>query len=540
MSGPAIIVVGGGMAGLTAGVYLARSGFRVTLLERNERCGGLVGSFEREGFTFDAGPRAVGDAGILTPMLRDLDIDLPLVQGLVSTGIAGEITHYDDESGIEAFFETLRRFFPGSLRDISAVERRIRKSCRMARILNRLPNPVFKDPMGDPAYLFTRFLPWLPSFFSSVLYELRHHRPVEKVLERLTGNRSLQDMVCQHFFKGTPERFAFGYFENFMDYRYPLGGTGRLPETLERKFTEFGGSVTYGAEAVRIDAGSRRIIDAKGRMFPYDALIWAADLKSLYRRLDCSLLPPRVQARIRREGDRFLAVPPGESVLSLFLGVDENPEKFRKISRGHFIYTPSARGLGNLRGERLEVLKAEFSDVTEEEFFAWLKEYCGKNSLEISIPVLKDSSLAPPGKTGIEVSILFDGAIALLAERRGWMDEFRERAADALIDALNGSVYPGLRGKILFRSIATPLSIASRFLTDGGAITGWSLESKVPVPSSLPGVFSAVRTGIPRVWKAGQWSFSPSGVPIAILTGKIAASAAERSLTRGASREGRR
>lgn len=36
------VVVGGGMAGLTAATYLARAGRSVLLLEKNERCGGLV------------------------------------------------------------------------------------------------------------------------------------------------------------------------------------------------------------------------------------------------------------------------------------------------------------------------------------------------------------------------------------------------------------------------------------------------------------------------------------------------------------------
>jgi hypothetical protein len=37
-----------------------------------------------------------------------------------------------------------------------------------------------------------------------------------------------------------------------------------------------------------------------------------------------------------------------------------------------------------------------------------------------------------------------------------------------------------------------------------------------------------VKTTIPNVFKSGQWSYSPSGVPIAILTGRIAAAAMEK------------
>ena len=44
------IVVGGGIAGLTAAVYLAREGKKVLLIEKNEECGGLVNTFSHNGF----------------------------------------------------------------------------------------------------------------------------------------------------------------------------------------------------------------------------------------------------------------------------------------------------------------------------------------------------------------------------------------------------------------------------------------------------------------------------------------------------------
>lgn len=85
------IVVGGGIAGLTAAVYLSRAGKSVLLCEKEEKCGGLVNTFEREGFFYDGGVRALENSGILFPMLKQLGIQLDYVPNVVSIGIEDRI-----------------------------------------------------------------------------------------------------------------------------------------------------------------------------------------------------------------------------------------------------------------------------------------------------------------------------------------------------------------------------------------------------------------------------------------------------------------
>ncbi len=520
------VILGAGMAGLTAAAYLARSGRDITLVERSEQCGGLVQSYWRDGFLFDVGPRAIGNAGILLPMLADLGIDLPTVPGLVSVGMGREIVHFDDPSGMDAYIQSLRRLFPGYEREILVIKKKMLTACRAARTLKRLPNPYFKNPLADPGYLLTRFIPWLPSFLGVLIYHKFRGGPVEETLRSLCGNAALNDMIVQHFFKGTPAPFALGYSENFLDYLYPLGGTGELPKALERKILAEGGELRLRWEARRVIPSRHEIISAQGESIRYDRLIWAADLKSLYRMLAEQGLSSRTARGIAKEKKRYASAASGESVFTLFLAVDEQPEAFSRVSRGHCIYTPRAEGLGTLRGAELERLKSAGDALSRGALSRWLADFCAFNSYEISLPVLKDPTLAPSGKTGLVVSVLFDGELTRLIERKGWLAEFREEMADRMVDALEGSIYPGLRAKIIFRQTATPLTLERNFLTDSGAITGWSLAGKPPVASNLASVFSAVRTAIPGVLKAGQWSYSPSGVPIAILTGRIAASAA--------------
>lgn len=55
MTAPRVVVVGGGLAGLSAALELADGGASVTLLERRPRLGGATWSFQRRGLWFDNG-----------------------------------------------------------------------------------------------------------------------------------------------------------------------------------------------------------------------------------------------------------------------------------------------------------------------------------------------------------------------------------------------------------------------------------------------------------------------------------------------------
>jgi uncharacterized protein with NAD-binding domain and iron-sulfur cluster len=52
---PRVVVIGGGLAGITAAIALAESGAQVTLLEARPRLGGATCSFSRDGLTVDTG-----------------------------------------------------------------------------------------------------------------------------------------------------------------------------------------------------------------------------------------------------------------------------------------------------------------------------------------------------------------------------------------------------------------------------------------------------------------------------------------------------
>jgi len=80
MSEESIIVVGGGIAGLTGAALLAKEGFSVTLIEAHTQLGGCAGTFQRGPYTFDVGATQVAGlekGGIHHRLFNYLDIPVP-------------------------------------------------------------------------------------------------------------------------------------------------------------------------------------------------------------------------------------------------------------------------------------------------------------------------------------------------------------------------------------------------------------------------------------------------------------------------------
>jgi len=517
------IVVGGGIAGLTSAAYLSTKGQKVLLFEKNKECGGLVNSFTRDGFHFDAGVRALEDAGIILPMLKELGIELEIVKSPVSLGIENEILNIEDLESLEKYRELLKKFYPESEQEIDEVIRNIRRIMKHMDVLYGIENPVFKDLKHDREFILKKLLPWLPRFLLTIRKINRMNMPVEDYLASIVKNSSLRDIISQHFFKNTPTFFAMSYFSLYLDYFYPRGGVGKLSGALKNKVLEGDAEIKTGIRVVEVMADQCLVKDQNNVTYEYDNLIWAADLKTLYKIAHTEELSPKVKAKFEATKIEFLRNRGGDSVYSLFLGVDEPLESFSKIAHGHFFYTPSKTGMGETHRKELDYMLSNFEKFNKEQVLAWLDKFTGLNTYEISIPGLKDPALVPPGKTGLIISLLAEYDLFEKVQEAGWLDEFISELEKRVLSIISGSVYPMLKDKIITRFSFTPLSIENRTGSSEGAITGWAFKKVMPVINKIQISDRSVLTPVPSIYQAGQWAYSPSGVPMSILTGKLAA-----------------
>ncbi|MEO0127309.1 MAG: NAD(P)/FAD-dependent oxidoreductase, partial [candidate division WOR-3 bacterium] len=196
---------------------------------------------------------------------------------------------------------------------------------------------------------------------------------------------------------------------------------------------------------------------------------------------------------------------------------------FKKIAHGHFFYTPSKKCLGDIHRKELYDLLKNSGKIEKEKILSWLDRFIKFNTYEISIPGLKDPELVPKGKTGLIISFLAEYDLFKKVHEAGWYEEFKIEIENRTLNIISNSVYPMLNGKVISRFSFTPLSIQNRVGSSEGAITGWAFQEEMPVINKIQSSARAVLTPIPSVFQAGQRVYSPAGVPMSILTGKLAA-----------------
>ena len=280
------IIVGGGITGLTAAAYLAKAGRSVLLCEKEQKCGGLVNTFERDGFVYDGGIRAFENSGVLFPMLRQLGISLDFVPNNISMGIEDKIIRVRSENSVDEYRNLLVSFYPESRDEIEQIIKQIRLIMKYMDVQYGIDNPLFLDMKKNQEYMLKEIVPWMFKYAVTAPKISKMTEPVVDFLKRYTRNQSLLDIITQHFFQETPAFFALSYLKLYLDYHYPLGGTGSLIKKLVDLIEENHGVINTSTEVVEVDVDKRTVKDAKGESHHYRRLIWAADLKTLFRLVD--------------------------------------------------------------------------------------------------------------------------------------------------------------------------------------------------------------------------------------------------------------
>ncbi|MGB9666544.1 MAG: phytoene desaturase family protein [Candidatus Cryosericum sp.] len=508
------IIIGAGIAGLTSAAYLAQAGVHVLVCEHSDQPGGYFNSFRRDGYLFDGGIKAIENAGIMRPTLAQLGLldAVRLMPSPIALITQSNVQPIRSPADIDAYFGLMMDLFPDQRSGLVRVLADVQSITTALTALVRLSSASFAATPEEARHMTGGFrqnmgaLARVPSVMALSRGTLRGY------LEKHLSDPHLVNLLCDVFPDGTTPLFGLAYYSLFLDYYYPEGGMQAVPDALAHYIRDKGGDILLNADVQQITMASGSatgVVLADGRAFRAGHVIACGDARRTFTRLlPEGSLPERFLAPMLR-------AQPSHSVFTVFLGVNVPADQLGLKGCPHVFYAPDLAGIEGT--DRLQT-----------------DDYFSRVPQEISVPSLLQPDLAPPGKSGIILSALTTwhyadhwGTVDGQATAR--TEELRNKFAGQMVSSL-ARLIPALEDHVELRFTSTPYSMQARTLNDKGAIVGWSYEQHATWSrGGLLSIAKSVRTPVPNLLMAGHWAFSPGGSPVAVLTGKLAASSILKS-----------
>ncbi len=284
-----VVIVGAGPGGLATAMLLARSGVRVTVVEKQSHVGGRTATLEQDGYKFDIGPtfflypRVLQD--IFTDAGFDLASELPMErldpQYRLVFGGGGQI---DATADVQRMEQQIAAIAPGDAKEFHNFLAHNRE--KLASFLPVLESPFERwSDLLRPEML--RLLPLMKPWLS-LDGDLRRHFKDERI--RLGFSFQSKYLGMSPF--RCPSLFSI---LSFLEYEHgvfhPIGGCGAVTRTMARLCEQMGVELRLGepVEEVLIDEHrgakhARGVRTAKG-VIRADAVVMNADFAEAARKL---------------------------------------------------------------------------------------------------------------------------------------------------------------------------------------------------------------------------------------------------------------
>ena len=483
-----VVVVGAGLAGLSAALHLAGRGRAVTVVERSDVPGGRVGRLDVGGYRLDTGPtvltmpdlidEAFAAVGESTADRLELESVDPAYRALFSDGSALDV--HSDRDAMAAEVERL------------AGPQQAQGYLRLRDWLTRLYQVEFDgfiaSNFDSPLSLLTPQLARLTA--------LGGFRRWDRVIKRfITDPRLHRIFTFQALYAGVPPQRALAvyaviaYMDTVAGVYFPRGGMRALPDALAAAAADVGVEFRYGATVSGLDRRGDRVraVDTDtGERIHADAVILTTELPDTYR-------------LIGRTPRRLLSLRPSPSAVVAHIGCRSADGE---MPHHHIL----------------------FGDTWEQTFREIIDDgvVMSDPSLLVTRPTAGDPALAPPGRDLLYVLAPAPNLSRGTVDWESVGGAYAESMVAAVADRL-----PALGVDTELLHVVNPADWAEQGMVAG---TPFALAHTF----GQTGPFRPANTvrGIENVVLAGSSTVPGVGVPTALLSGRLAADRVTGAVTR--------
>ncbi|SNT17626.1 phytoene desaturase [Sphingopyxis indica] len=418
------IVIGAGFGGLALAIRLQSAGVATVIVEARDKPGGRAWHWQRDGFTFDAGPTVITDPPCLNELWalsgQDIAADVDLIPVTPFYRLdwpdGSTLDYSNDEAALAAEIAKLN---PA---DVAGYERFLAYS-----------KGVYREgyvKLGSAAFLdFASMLGAAPS-----LMKYRAWRSVYSVVASYVQDERLRQALSFHtlLVGGNPMTTSSIYalihtIEREGGVWFARGGTNALVAAMVRLFERLGGALRLGDPVAKIETqGSRAtgVVTESGWRGEADSIACNGDLMHSYR--DLLAGHPR-GAKVAKRLARKRWSP---SLFVVHFGVKGD---YPAIAHHSILFGPRYKGLLD------DIYR---NGVVADDF-----------SLYLHHPSITDPGMAPPGHAAFYAL----APVAHLGKAQAdWDGAFGDRFADSILEEVERRLLPGLRANLVTRFHYTP------------------------------------------------------------------------------------
>lgn len=495
-----VVIIGGGVSGLTSSALLTRAGLKVAVLEMDARPGGYLAGFRRKDFRFDSAIHWLnqcGEDGFVYRIFGAIGQDFPKTKThhQIRRYVIGS-KHYMLTSNPDELRDELIRDFPHEKSGL----------IKFFAVANKMAG-AFRDYATNFRDLQTRNL------FGKVLYGMKLTRfgltfvphvfysGEEGVIKGL--NKYFTDKTLQKFWDSEDDLLsclipiAWAYNK---DYQLPPeGGSQVFPEWLAHVTTSLGSEIHYQTKALRIvtneNLATGVLANRKGEelFFPAKYVVAACDVEALYEKLlPTSLSNPKFLDKLKH-ADIY------SSAITLSIGLNCTAEELGFTDEMILIARDDVKRSDHNGGD------PELSD------------------LSLLAPSVRDKSLAPEGKGTLTIY-----SPAYFHQYDNWGVEYdehgeiirgerykatKQKYADTVLKRVEESLGISIAPHIEYLDIASPITHYRYTGNRDGSMMGAR-----PGKTNYQAKIAHYKTPIKNVYLSGHWANLGGGVPIAVST----------------------
>ena len=475
-----VVIVGAGLAGLSAALRLAGAGRKVTILERESFPGGRNGLLKKSGYSFDTGPTVLTMPSLIEDALACVGESLSDWMELIPLNPLYR-AFYADGSTLDVHADTAR--MEAEIADVIGGDEALgyRKYVDFVTKLYKYEMNDFIDRNIDtPFDLLTPNLARLIAIGG-------FRRLAPKVAQFLKDPRTQRVYSFQAMYAGVSPQQALAiyaviaYMDSVNGVYFPKGGMHALPRALAGAAEKHGVTIKYNTTVTKLEKSNGRVsaaITEGGERFACDVIVLNPDLPVAYREL------------LDKEPLNIKRLNYSPSCVVLLAG---SSKKYGHIAHHNIHFGKSWDGV--------------FDELIDK------KQLMSDPSLLVTVPTHDDPTLAPVGKESYYV--LFP--TPNLSADIDWQVE-SGRYRDEMIKVMESRGYSGFGDSIEIEHLTTPLEWQAMGLEQGAPFA--SAHTFLQTGPFRP---SNIARGFENVVFAGSGTQPGVGVPMVLISGKLAA-----------------